>query len=256
MKNKIKIVVTSPEEVHQGRTAELLLEEYPELAVTHQDFLLLLSVIASDLLVKRRDIKAARDTGKMLSKSEKSLATVQLYLYTKYLLRINEFRRIGEVSIEKMASKWGEGEDISDLLVKHQAVLRKIRRRMKALMDVTDKYSVGNIFTGLGLLAEVNHQLGEDGSGIGLQRLSSCSERSEVEWLDDSGQSAEETRSSRGSLVDGDSGPSISSSISNSSTGDCRAHSPRVVPRRRLISFHCIADTVAVLTKSYQLKIR
>ena len=28
----------------------------------------------------------------MLSKSEKSLATVQLYLYTKYLLRINEFR--------------------------------------------------------------------------------------------------------------------------------------------------------------------
>ena len=29
-------------------------------------------------------------------------------------------RRIGEVSVEKMASKWGEGEDISDLLVKHQ----------------------------------------------------------------------------------------------------------------------------------------
>ena len=57
---------------------------------------------------------------------------------------------------------------------------------MKALMDVTDKYrwyinivhiviafkSVGNIFTGLGLLAEVNQQLGEEGPGIGLQRLS------------------------------------------------------------------------------------
>ena len=59
-------------------------------------------------------------------------------------------------------------------------------------MDVTDKYrwyfnmfncsrcnrliayfeSVGNIFTGLGLLAEVNHQLGEEGPRIGLQRLS------------------------------------------------------------------------------------
>jgi len=255
MKSRIKIVVTSPEEVHQGRTAELLLEEYPELAVTHQDFLLLLSVIASDLLVKRRDIKAARDTGKMLSKSEKSLATVQLYLYTKYLLRINEFRRIGEVSIEKMASKWVEGEDISDMLLKHQAVLRKIRRRMKALMDVTDKYSVGNIFTGLGLLAEVNQQLGEEGPGIGLQRLSSCSERREADWLDDSGQSVEETRS-RGSLVYGDSEASMSSSISKSSSGESRAESPRVVPRRRLISFHCIADTVAVLTKSYQLRVR
>ena len=32
--------------------------------------------------------------------------------------------------------------------------------------------SVGNIFTGLGLLAEVNQQLGEEGPGIGLQRLS------------------------------------------------------------------------------------
>ena len=59
-------------------------------------------------------------------------------------------------------------------------------------MDVTDKYrwvftifnsycdcdhlahflSVGNIFTGLGLLAEVNQQLGEEGPRIGLQRLS------------------------------------------------------------------------------------
>ena len=79
-----------------------------------QDFLLLLSVITSDLLIKRRDIKvglkevvlfihpndcpitfqAARHTGKMLSKSEKSLATVQLFLYTKYLMRIDEFRYI------------------------------------------------------------------------------------------------------------------------------------------------------------------
>ena len=31
---------------------------------------------------------------------------------------------------------------------------------------------MGNIFTGLGLLAEVNHQLGEGGPGTGLQRLS------------------------------------------------------------------------------------
>ena len=79
-----------------------------------QDFLLLLSVITSDLLIKRREIKvglkeavlffhpndysttfpAARHTGKMLSKSEKSLATVQLFLYTKYLMRIDEFRFI------------------------------------------------------------------------------------------------------------------------------------------------------------------
>lgn len=252
MKSKIKIVVSTPEEVLQGRSAELLLEEYPDLAVTHQDFLLLLSVITSDLLIKRRDIKAARLTGKMLSKSEKSLATVQLFLYTKYLMRIDEFRRIGESSVEKMASKWEEGEDISNLLVKHQAVLRKIRRRMKALMDVTDKYSVGNIFTGLGLLAEVN-QLEEDEPGVGVQRLSSCSERSESDWLDDSGQS-EESESSRGSLMEG---TSMTSSISSSSSGECRAESPPVpIPRRRLISFHCIADTVAVLTKSYQLRTR
>ena len=43
--------------------------------------------------------------------------------------------------------------------------------RLKLLANFQSD-SVGNIFTGLGLLAEVNHQLGEDGSGIGLQRLS------------------------------------------------------------------------------------
>jgi len=253
MKSKIKIVVTSPEEVHKGRTGELLLEEYPELAVTHQEYLLLLSAIATDLLAKRKDIKAVRrDAGKCLSKSEKSLASVQLYLYTKYLLRIEEFRRIAEVSVEKMAFKWAEGEDISDRLLKHQAVLRKIQRRMKALMDVTDKYSVGNIFTGLGLLTEMNQQLGEERP----RRLSSCSERRGNEWLDDSDQSVGETKSCRGSLMDGDSWTSMSSSFSNSSAGESGERSPGVVPRRRLLSFHCVADTVAVLTKSYQIRIR
>ena len=74
--------------IFQGRTAELLLEEYPELAVTHQarklgpemthlklgshgekdetknsqiqNFLLLLSVIATDLLAKKSDIKVGQ----------------------------------------------------------------------------------------------------------------------------------------------------------------------------------------------------
>ena len=32
----------------------------------------------------------------------------------------NLARRIGEGSVGKMASKWEEGEDISNLLVKHQ----------------------------------------------------------------------------------------------------------------------------------------
>ena len=39
-----------------------------------------------------------RDAGKCLSKSEKSLASVQLYLYTKYLLRIEEFRYVANVN--------------------------------------------------------------------------------------------------------------------------------------------------------------
>ena len=38
--------------------------------------------------------------------------------------------------------------------------------------DLIINQSVGNIFTSLGLLAEVNHQLGEEGPRIGLQRLS------------------------------------------------------------------------------------
>ena len=49
-------------------------------------------------------------------------------------------RRIGEVSIEKMASKWGEGEDISDLLVKHQVNCASIPNQF-CLNPTTSKHT-------------------------------------------------------------------------------------------------------------------
>ena len=48
----------------------------------------------------------------------------------------NLTRRIGEGSVEKMASKWEEGEDISNLLVKHQVWChRKKRCILKIIMS-------------------------------------------------------------------------------------------------------------------------
>jgi len=260
MKNKIRIVVSSPEnvnnEVNKGRSAELLLQEYPELAADHQAFLLLLSVITKDLQEKRKDIKAAREEEKKLTKTERSLATVQMFLYSKYLLRIEDFRRITEVSLVKMANQWAEGEDVTKRKDKHQAILRTIRRRMKSLMDVTDKYSVGNIFTGLGLLAGVNKSLGDDGPELGMSRNTSNIERSTAGA---SGANCRNGGQEESSFLStdtdsfGDLGITRSSSFSLSASGDWIEERPNTLPRRRS-SFHCVADTVAVLTKSYHLK--
>jgi len=255
MKNKIRVVVSSPEnvnnEVNKGRSAELLLQEYPELAADHQAFLLLLSVITKDLQEKRKDIKAAREEEKKLTKTERSLATVQMFLYSKYLLRIEDFRRITEASLVKMANQWVEGEDVTKRKDKHQAILRTIRRRMKSLMDVTDKYSVGNIFTGLGLLAGVNKSLGDDGPELGMTRNTSNIERSTAGVSNANCRNGGQEESSMDSF--GDLGITRSSSFSLSASGDWTEERPNTLPRRRS-SFHCVADTVAVLTKSYHLK--
>ena len=73
-----------------------------------------------------------------MTKTERSLATVQMFLYSKYLLRIEDFRsqnaaclfslqsiirRITEVSLVKMANQWAEGEDVTKRKDKHQVRL-------------------------------------------------------------------------------------------------------------------------------------
>ena len=70
-----------------------------------------------------------------MTKTERSLATVQMFLYSKYLLRIEDFRsqnaacmfslqsiirRITEASLVKMANQWAEGEDVTKRKDKHQ----------------------------------------------------------------------------------------------------------------------------------------
>ena len=71
----------------------------------------------------KSNFQAAREEEKKLTKTERSLATVQMFLYSKYLLRIEDFRsqnaeclsslqsnirRITEVSLVKMANQWVE----------------------------------------------------------------------------------------------------------------------------------------------------
>ena len=85
--------------------------------------------------VQKSNFQAAREEEKKLTKTERSLATVQMFLYSKYLLRIEDFRsqnaecllslrliirRITEVSLVKMANQWAEGEDVTKRKHKHQ----------------------------------------------------------------------------------------------------------------------------------------
>ena len=77
-----------------------------------------------------------------MTKTERSLATVQMFLYSKYLLRIEDFRsqnaeclfslqsnirRITEVSLVKMANQWAEGEDVTKRKDKHQVKFPNFR---------------------------------------------------------------------------------------------------------------------------------
>jgi len=227
----IRVVLTAAEEDLLTSEVEALLEEHPGLAAGHSQFHSLLGAIARDLEDKRADIKAARGS-EGISPSERRLAKVQVFLLAKYLARVAAFRRRTAESLANIGLRRALGEDVERRVAEHEAAVVKMRRRVKSLVDVTDKYSVPNIFTSLGVISELGQELRPQ------DRLSRSSEGGWSEYSSDS-------RDSYSS--------SLASNATLGSTGSCSP--PHQQPsRRRLVSFHCIADTVAVLTRTYNLK--
>jgi len=148
-----------PEEGELNNNVSRLPDDYDQLKRVHADFEQFLNVVVEDLkekVEKLRRFKALERTGQ-----ERSYSNLQLYMLDKYSSRIANFRVVSSVSIENICLIHNQTPtmDISSLVKKYGKVVTKMKRRMKDMIDVTDKYAVVEIFDNINILNEASKDL-------------------------------------------------------------------------------------------------
>jgi len=175
---------------------------------------------------------SSREIG-LLGKKLETYASIQRFMLRRYSKRISRFqaasieseRRICEV----YRSEWDRGE-AEVLIERHMHILVKMKRRLKHMMDVSDKYFLTDLLDTLHLLGQATSELAPpmEENYMGSSP-SSCSSFDDLS-----------TSTSYLSL----SSPSISY-ISSSSSSTTAPHRPKLRPFRSLL------DQLLVLGKTY-----
>ena len=132
-KCNVSIVITAP---NSSPALTSLFTPFPPLQVAQEEFLLLLSIITTDLQEKGEDMKAARANKESLPR-ERRLASLQLFMLAKYRARIQLFMTRSEASVEVLASLLSLGQRVQERLERHLAVLARMKRKIKSMLDVS-----------------------------------------------------------------------------------------------------------------------
>ena len=142
-KTGIRIVVTDYEE-KVGKLASpcsitTLFKSYPELQKINADFTEFSCVVKRDLDDKTVVLMNLKED-KWSTRSDKSYARIQLFMMNQYVKRLSRFDFLHQQSLLKMSKRYLRGEDLTDMVTVHGNIVTKMLRRMKMMMDVTEKY--------------------------------------------------------------------------------------------------------------------
>eukprot|EP00092_Neocalanus_flemingeri_P028562 GFUD01031018.1.p1 GENE.GFUD01031018.1~~GFUD01031018.1.p1 ORF type:complete len:284 (-),score=87.93 GFUD01031018.1:111-962(-) len=136
-------------------------EEYQHLRKVNTDFEQFLNVVLEDLKVKLENLKQFK-TSETTTLHDRSYATLQMFMLHKYSNRIQSFKTVSIHSIENICQAHREAESpqaVTQLVEKYSKVLGKMKRRMKHMIDVSEKYAVVEIFDTINILNEVSKDL-------------------------------------------------------------------------------------------------
>jgi len=136
-------------------------EEYQHLRKVNSDFEQFLDVVLEDLKVKLEKLKKFKGS-ENCSIHEKSYVTLQIFMLQKYSNRIQNFKTVSVQSIERICQAHHEPDSpqaVTRLVEKYSMVLSKMKRRMKHMIDVSEKYAVVEIFDTINILNEVSKDL-------------------------------------------------------------------------------------------------
>lgn len=158
VENKKQKVIEVREVSKETTELEVVFKQFENLRKSHEDFEKFLDVVLSDLMVKMEGLKRIRECEKS-KRNDKSYASVQLFMLTQYNHRINRFKIVADDSLDDICKKHGKENEVTSLVIKHIDVLGKMKRRMKHMVDVAEKYAVTDMFDTLNMLHEMEEEL-------------------------------------------------------------------------------------------------
>ena len=133
-------------------------KQFDNLKKTHHEFEKFLAAVSGDLTVKSENLKALKNC--LNTKlNDKSYAGVQLFMLSQYSHRINRFREVSRNSLDHIFKNIEKENNAQELIAKHIDILGKMKRRMKHIIDVSEKYAVENIFDSINLLREMSEAM-------------------------------------------------------------------------------------------------
>jgi len=143
---KVLITITNTEELEvQENQFQALFNQFEYLKKYQTDFMQFLVMVRIDLMTKTDCLKKIK-TSQNSSRSDKSYALVHYFMLSQYMLRLTKLEDLCKKSINVICRTHHSGDDVEALIVKHLEVLVKMKRRMKQMIDVSEKYVVVDMF--------------------------------------------------------------------------------------------------------------
>jgi len=116
-----------------------------------------MEVVEGDVKNKITCLKSLKNND-FLNANQKTYAAVQIFMLKRYSKRIKSFQKASEISIGNICDKYckdnRDDEQVGHLVNKHIQVLAKMKRRMKQIIDVSEKYAVIELFIAMNALSE------------------------------------------------------------------------------------------------------
>jgi len=149
-------------------------ESVAELRGIQKDFEKFLVVVKEDLSKKTDQLKTVQRSPNS-SLNKKGCARLQLFMLYKYENMLDQFNRDSLKSILSLSKKV-EAKESRELIGEYRKIIERMKRRMKRIIDMTDKYSVVEIFDAINILSETSDDLDDSGNNdIELKRRSAIS---------------------------------------------------------------------------------
>merc|ERR1712088_808435 len=206
-----------------------------ELEQLQNEFESFLSVVNQDIeakteywsVLKKGEVERRASRGELGRRGKKleTYASIQRFMLRRYSKRILRFLKASVESLRRICevcSSEGERERAEELIDTHVHILVKMKRRLKHMMDVSDKYFLTDLADTLDLLGQATSELAHPMEESYVGGTSSCSSISDLSTCSSS-----------------------YLSLSSSSTSSTAPHQPKLHPFRSLL------DQLIVLGKTY-----
>ena len=219
----------------------LILDRLGDFKDQQGDFEEFLDVVNTDIETKTEYWRSLKTSAKSnetgAGKNFRTYVAIQVFMLRRYARRIARFQKSTKESTKRICmvhTSTAEGEEVQHLVDTHLHILVKMKRRLKHMMDVSDKYFLVDLVDTLSYLGKATSRLDPTLATSNCTSRSSCSS---IPSLD---------------LADGSQLSLAFSYLSLSSAS--LAHSSSPLPsshRPRLRSFRSLVDQLVVLSKTY-----